>query len=235
MKKIFIAPSILNADFLHLDDEIKKVETLGATYLHLDVMDWHCVPNISFGIPVIESVKGKYNMVNDVHLMISEPKKYIEKFVRAGSDILTFHYEALKSDDEVNDLIDFIHSFGVKAGISIKTNTDVKVLLPFLEKIDLILIMSVEPGFGGQKFLLSSLEKLEFLSIYKKENNLKYLIEVDGGINNETSKLATKAGAEILVCGSYLFKAKNIKENYASLFEEWLWITIFMLAFLLSL
>ena len=95
--------------------------------------------------------------------------------------------------------------------------------------------MSVEPGFGGQKFLLSSLEKLEFLSIYKKENNLKYLIEVDGGINNETSKLATKAGAEILVCGSYLFKAKNIKENYASLFEEWLWITIFMLAFLLSL
>ena len=211
MKKIFIAPSILNADFLHLDDEIKKVETLGATYLHLDVMDGHFVPNISFGIPVIESVKGKYNMVNDVHLMISEPKKYIEKFVRAGSDILTFHYEALKSDDEVNDLIDFIHSFGVKAGISIKTNTDVKVLLPFLEKIDLILIMSVEPGFGGQSFMPNSIDKCKRLKELRTQNNYNYLINIDGGINDKTAPLISNY-VDLAVSGSFVCNNSNPQE-----------------------
>lgn len=217
MKKIFVAPSILNADFLHLEDEIVKVKNLGVKFLHIDVMDGHFVPNISFGVPILSSIGRKFDLINDVHLMISDPKFYIESFVKAGADYITFHYESLKNPAEIDDLIEFIHLKGAKCGISVKPNTDVKVLVPYLKKLDLVLVMSVEPGFGGQKFLVSSLEKIKFLSIYKEENNLKYFIEVDGGINNETSKLAVMAGVDILVCGSYLFKAQDIKANYLSL------------------
>lgn len=217
MSKVCIAPSILSADFNKLEEEIKLVEKLGAEYLHFDVMDGHFVPNISFGVPVLAKIAHTHHMVNDVHIMISEPKKYIEKFASAGADIITFHFEACKDDKEVKEVIDLIHQNKVKAGISIKPNTPVEVLLPFLKDVDLILVMSVEPGFGGQSFIPSALDKIFFLSKTKKENNHKYLIEVDGGINAETGKLCKDAGVEILVAGSYLFGHEDIKQRMESL------------------
>ena len=217
MSNVCIAPSILSADFNKLGDEIKLIESLGAEYLHFDVMDGHFVPNISFGVPVLQNIAKMHHMVNDVHIMIAEPKKYIEKFAHAGADIITFHYEACKDDNEVKEVIDLIHQNKVKAGISIKPNTPVGVLLPFLKDVELILIMSVEPGFGGQSFIPSALEKIIFLRKNKDEHGYSYLIEVDGGINAETGKLCKEAGVEILVAGSYLFGHEDIKERMESL------------------
>ena len=180
MKEVMIAPSILSADFAKLGEEIKLVEDLGAEYLHFDVMDGHFVPNISFGIPVLKSISKLHNMVNDVHIMISEPKKYIEKFADAGAQIITFHYEACNSLQEVREIIDLIHDSGVKAGLSIKPNTPAEVLDPFLEDLDLVLVMSVEPGFGGQSFIPEALNKIAYLRNRIDENDLDCLIEVDG-------------------------------------------------------
>ena len=163
MKEVMIAPSILAADYAKLGEEIKLVEELGADYLHFDVMDGHFVSNISFGVPVLNSISKIHNMVNDVHLMISEPRKYIQKFVDAGADIITFHYEACETPEEVADIIELIHECGVKAGLSIKPNTPVEVVKPFLEDLDLVLVMSVEPGFGGQEFIPESLMKIQYL------------------------------------------------------------------------
>lgn len=212
MKKV--APSILSANFNNLLAEVKSVES--ADYLHVDVMDGHFVPNISLGALVYKNLKGEVDMTFDVHLMISNPKKYALDFIKAGSDILTFHIEALNTKEEVIELINLIHENNCKVGISVKPGTDVKVLNPYLNLIDLVLVMSVEPGFGGQKFMPVALEKIKYLDEYRKNNHLNYEIEVDGGINKETSKLCSAAGVDVLVAGTYVFKQddrrKVIKE-----------------------
>ena len=217
MKEVMIAPSILSADFSKLGEEIKLVESLGADYLHFDVMDGHFVSNISFGVPVLKSISRIHNMVNDVHIMISEPRKYIQKFVDAGADIITFHYEACETPEEVADIIELIHECGVKAGLSIKPNTPVEVVKPFLEDLDLVLVMSVEPGFGGQEFIPESLMKIQYLRYVIDENDYDCLIEVDGGINAETGRMCADVGVDIVVAGSYLFGKKDIAERMESL------------------
>ena len=210
MKEIFIAPSILSADFSSLYDEIKFLKDDGATYLHFDVMDGHFVNNISFGSYVLSCISKKVDLIKDVHLMITDPEKYYLDFVKAGADLITFHYEAIK-ENEIERLIKKIKESNIRVGISIKPNTDVKKLDPYLSILDLILIMSVEPGFGGQKFMENSLNKIEYLENKRKENNFLYKIEVDGGINDLTAPLVIKSGAYILVSGSYIFKSKDRK------------------------
>ena len=207
---IKVAPSILAANFNNLFDEVKSVES--ADYLHIDVMDGHFVPNISLGACVYKGLKNKVDLVFDVHLMIKDPRKYALDFIKAGADILTFHYEALETKEEIHELIDFIHSNNTKVGISIKPNTKVEVLDEFLDKIDLVLVMSVEPGFGGQSFIPSALDKISYLKNKKINENKKYEIEVDGGINKETSKLCVNAGVEVLVAGTYIYNNKDRKQ-----------------------
>ena len=202
---IKVAPSILSANFNELYNEVKSVET--ADYLHIDVMDGHFVPNISLGSCVYKGLKNKVDLVFDVHLMISDPLKYANDFIKAGADILTFHYEALNSKEQIIELINLIHEKNVKVGISIKPGTDVKVLDEFLPLIDLVLVMSVEPGFGGQSFMPVALDKIKYLKNKKVNENLKYEIEVDGGINKETSKLCVEVGCEVLVAGTYIYNS----------------------------
>ncbi len=213
MKRMIIAPSILSADFARLGEEINLVQSLGAEYLHFDVMDGHFVPNISFGVPVLKSISHIHHMVNDVHIMISEPLKYIKKFADAGADIITFHYEACKDDDEIFEVIDAIHDEGIKAGMSIKPDTPVALIDQFLGDLDLVLVMSVEPGFGGQSFIPSALEKIAYLRQKIDDNSYNCLIEVDGGINEETGQLCKAVGVDILVAGSYLFGKDDIEER----------------------
>ena len=211
---IKVAPSILAANFNNLFEEVKSVES--ADYLHIDVMDGHFVPNISLGTCVYKGLKNKVDLVFDVHLMISDPLKYANDFIKAGADIITFHYEALDNKEEIIELINLIHENNVKVGISIKPGTEVKVLDEFLHLIDLVLVMSVEPGFGGQSFMSVALDKIKYLKNKKIKDNLKYEIEVDGGINKETSKLCVEVGCEVLVAGTYIYnndcREKLIKE-----------------------
>ena len=181
-------------------------------------MDGHFVPNITIGPVVVSSIKDT-SLVKDVHLMIANPIKYANKFIDAGADIVTFHFEAMKDEDEILSLIKLIKSRNCKVGISIKPNTNVKELDNYLDKVDLVLVMSVEPGFGGQNFMPSALSKIEYLRDKKLENGYDYLIEVDGGINNETARECTKCGVDILVAGTFIFKAtdryaliENLKE-----------------------
>ena len=216
MKKVYIAPSILSADFNKLGEELNSIEKAGAEYVHFDVMDGHFVPNISFGIPVLKSISHSHHMVNDVHLMIENPLKYAEEFIKAGADIVTFHLEAV-SPSECKELIKLIHSLGKKVGISIKPKTDPKEVLPYLKDIDLILVMSVEPGFGGQSFMPNALEKIQILRQEIDQNNYQTLIEVDGGINEETAKLCRNAGVDILVAGSYIFSSEKYVETMRKL------------------
>lgn len=200
-----ISPSILSADFKDLVNSINKVNK--ASYLHIDVMDGVFVPNISFGQGIQKQIRPCFkDIIFDTHLMIIDPIKYIKDFVDAGSNFITFHIEA---DSNIKDTIDLIHSLGAKAGLSIKPNTSWNELIPYLDDIDLVLVMSVEPGFGGQKFMPNSLEKIEELKKYRENHNLNYLISVDGGINNETYKLVEEAGSDLAVMGSYLFKQEN--------------------------
>ena len=218
MSEVFAAPSILSADFNKLGQEIKDIENANAKYLHFDVMDGHFVNNISFGIPVLASISKSHHMINDVHLMISEPLRYAKRFIEAGANIVTFHIEAV-NEKECEELIKDIHDSGAKVGISIKPATPVSQILKYLDKIDLVLVMSVEPGFGGQKFMESSLLKISALRRLIDDNQYPCLIEVDGGINKETAKLCRDAGVDILVAGSYIFNSDNYKEKVESLIK----------------
>lgn len=203
-----VAPSILSANFNNLVEEIKLCK--GAEFVHIDVMDGHFVPNITIGACVIKNLKKEIDKVLDVHLMITDPYKYSPDFIKAGADIVTFHYE---SDSDVKKTIDLIKSHNVKVGLSIKPGTSVDVLKPYLKDLDLVLVMSVEPGFGGQKFMDSALDKIKTLAKLKQEEGYHYLIEVDGGINTETGKLVRDAGCEVVVAGSYVFKSENYAEK----------------------
>ena len=203
-----IAPSILASDFLNLGNEIKKIEMSGAKYIHIDVMDGCFVPNISFGMPIIKAIREITDLTLDVHAMIIEPDKYIDDFIRSGADIVTFHFEALSSK-KIISAIQKIHSLGKKAGISIKPNTSVDAIIPYLDIVDMVLIMTVEPGFGGQSFMDSMVSKIEVLNKIKKEKSLCFDIEVDGGINNSTIKVVEKAGANIFVLGTAFFKSTS--------------------------
>lgn len=199
---IKLAPSILAADFNKLGQEIKEIQDAGADYCHFDVMDGVFVPNIALGIPELTSVRKNTDMVLDVHLMIVEPEKYIEAFAKAGADIINFHYEATQN---VKETICKIKSFNKKAGITIKPSTKPEEIYEYLHDIDLILIMSVEPGFGGQKFILNSLKKVEEISTYVKKNGLDTEIQIDGGINHENCIDAIKSGANVIVAGSSVY------------------------------
>lgn len=211
MSKIIISPSILSADFANLERDIKRVEDAGADWIHVDVMDGHFVPNITIGVPVVKSIKKISNLPLDVHLMIENPEKYIQPFAQAGSDILTFHYEAVK---DVSSVVNIIKSYGVKAGMSIKPKTPAEEILEFLPLLDLVLVMTVEPGFGGQSFIQVCAEKIPLIKKYASEN---LIIQVDGGINAETAKICTAYGANSLVAGNYIYKSGDIQKAVQSL------------------
>ena len=212
MKKIQISPSILSADFSQLGNEIKRLEQSGADMIHVDVMDNHFVPNLTIGPPVIKSLRKHTNLPFDVHLMIDPVHKYIKDFANAGSDIITIHPEATES---LLESINHIKSLNKKVGVSLNPNTEIEVIENVLEKINLVLIMSVYPGFGGQKFMPEVLKKISDLKKIKDNKKLNFDIEVDGGINFENNKKVIDAGANILVSGTTIFKENNgdIKKN----------------------
>ena len=218
MKKIQISPSILSADFSKLGSEIKKLEESGADMIHVDVMDGHFVPNLTIGPPVIKALRKYSKLTFDVHLMISPVHKYIKDFADAGADIITIHPEAT---DNLNDSIKLIKSFKKKVGVSLNPNTEVNIIEQELENIDLVLVMSVYPGFGGQKFIPEVIKKIELLKKIKDEKKYEFDIEVDGGINFSNSKKILNAGANILVSGTTIFKENNgnIKKNIETLKE----------------
>ena len=213
MSKIIVSPSILSADFANLERDIKAVENAGADWIHVDVMDGHFVPNITIGVPVVKSLRNVTKLPLDVHLMIENPEKYIEPFAKAGADIITFHYEAVKPEN-ISTIIDSIKSFGIKAGMSIKPKTNAEEILKYLPELDMLLVMTVEPGFGGQKFMQDCAEKIPTIKANAHEN---LIIQVDGGINNKTAKICTEFGATSLVAGNYIYKAENIEQAITSL------------------
>ena len=212
MKKIQISPSILSADFSQLGNEIKRLEEGGADMIHVDVMDGHFVPNLTMGPPIIKALRKYTKLPFDVHLMISPVHKYIQDYADAGADIITIHPEAT---EDLKSSIAHIKSLNKKVGVSLNPKTEINLVTNFLEEIDLILIMSVNPGFGGQKFMPEVLQKIKELKKIKDQKNLKFDIEIDGGINFNNNKLAIEAGANILVSGTTIFKNNNgnIKKN----------------------
>ena len=215
--KNYVAPSLFSADKEHLKDEILKVEALGCEFIHWDIMDGIFVPNKSFPVSAVKENAKVHKMVNDVHIMVADPMNVAPEFIEAGADYVTFHFEALACPKCCKKLIDKIHSLGCKAGISIKPKTNVKVLKELVQYVDLVLVMSVEPGKGGQAFIPSALGKIKKLRKWIDKENLNCLIEVDGGINDVTGKKCRKAGVDILVAGSYLYGHNDIKERVESL------------------
>ena len=215
MKRI-IAPSILSADFGNLERDMRMLDESRAEWVHVDVMDGVFVPNISFGFPVLASVRKATQMVVDTHLMISDPIRYVKRFVEAGSDYVTFHFEAT---DNVDGCIDAIHAAGAKAGISVKPATDIRVIEKWLPKLDMVLIMSVEPGFGGQSFIPSSLDKVRTLRAMIDACGAECLIEIDGGISEKNAGEIFAAGAEVLVAGSSVFGAEDQKQAIVKMLE----------------
>ena len=212
---IKISPSILSCDYSKMGEEFKRMEECGADWLHIDVMDGHFVPNITLGAPVVKCMRKCSNLVFDVHLMISDPKKYIPDFVKAGADIITFHIE---SDSPTEETIDLIRSLGCKAALSVKPKTPVEVVFPyFLEKLSMVLVMTVEPGFGGQSFMADMLDKVKVLRAECERRGLDTDIQVDGGINEQNAGLAVQSGANVLVAGSAVFGSKDAKATIASL------------------
>lgn len=212
--KTIISPSILSADLCNLQTDIEKTIKAGCEYIHFDVMDGVFVDNISYGIPVLNSVRKRTNQVLDVHLMIINPLKYISAFAKNGADIITFHYEA---DSDVESTIEEIRKCGVKVGISIKPGTSAEKIYRYLDKVDMVLVMTVEPGFGGQGFIEETLDKIKAIRQYITSNNLNVDIEVDGGINDRTAVKVKQAGANVLVAGSYIFGADDINKAVESL------------------
>ena len=216
MKKIQISPSILSADFSQLGNEIKKLEQGGADLIHVDVMDGHFVPNLTIGPPVIKNLRKYTKLPFDVHLMISPVHEYIENYANAGADIITIHPEATEN---LKETISLIKKFGKKVGVSLNPKTEIKTLIDEIDNIDLVLVMSVNPGFGGQKFMPEVLDKIKELKKIKDKNQYHFDIEVDGGINFSNSKIVLEAGADILVSGTTVFKENggDIKTNIEKL------------------
>lgn len=212
-----LAPSILSADFCNLGAQVKTVEETNTEFLHIDIMDGSFVPNISFGFPVIKALRKNSKMIFDVHLMIENPSKYIDEFVNCGADIITFHYEAERHIDRT---VNYIKNKGCKVGISLNPATPVSVLKNILPSLDMVLIMSVNPGFGGQSFIEYSIDKIqEVKNLAKKLNKQNLLIEVDGGVDTHNIKSIVEAGANVLVAGSAVFRENKIKENINALNE----------------
>ncbi|MDK2986625.1 MAG: ribulose-phosphate 3-epimerase, partial [Clostridia bacterium] len=214
LKMAQIAPSILSADFSCLREQIKRVEETGINHLHLDIMDGHFVPNITFGPPVIKKLKSHTGLIFDVHLMIEKPERYIDDFIAAGADILTVHSEACI---HLHRTMQSIKDQGIKVGVALNPATPIVNITHVLDLADLVLIMSVNPGFGGQKFISSSLDKINELAEIKEKHKFNFIIEVDGGINPNTISKVVSAGAELLVAGSAVFKENQIEENIATL------------------
>ena len=219
MKDVIISPSVLGADFLNFEQEVEKMIAAGVKWIHFDVMDGHFVNNISFGNLFLKRINNRIDLVKDVHIMIENPLSMVEKYAECGANYLTFHYEACKDDKEVFDVIDKIHECGMKAGISVKPETPVAKIFPFLHSLDLVLIMSVEPGRGGQKFIDLTLNKIVGLKNKINEEKVQVLISVDGGINDVTGPDCVKVGADVLVVGQYLFGHEDFEERYKRLLK----------------
>ncbi len=211
-----ISPSILGGSFLNMEKIIKSLDSSKAEYIHFDVMDGDFVPNLTFGPQFISNLRLQTKKVFDVHLMINRVGRFLNDYIKAGSDIITFHLEI---EENLHNLIKEIKNNNVKVGIAIKPNTNWEILKEYLKEIDQVIVMTVEPGFGGQSFMHNQIEKIKSISDYIKEKNLKVNIEIDGGINNETGKLCLDAGAKILVAGSFLFNQENLTNATNELYD----------------